>query len=84
MATDICILLGRRIRELRKARGWRQIDLAEQAGLNENYISDLEIGKKEICLRSIQRIATAMGLKMTELLDEVEQKLPTAQRGKPK
>jgi transcriptional regulator with XRE-family HTH domain len=68
MAIDICILVGRRIKELRKARGWRQIDLAEQAGLNENYISDLEIGKKEICLRAMQSVAKALSVKTADLL----------------
>jgi len=53
MPTDICTLLGLRIRELRTAKGWRQIDLAEEAGINENYVSDIEIGKKEICLRTM-------------------------------
>jgi transcriptional regulator with XRE-family HTH domain len=44
MASDIGVLLGERIRELRKARGWRQLDLAEQAAINENYVSDPELG----------------------------------------
>ena len=72
MASDICILLGLRIRELRMARNWRQIDLAEEAGINENYISDLEIGKKEICLRTIQALAAAFDLTLAELLQGVE------------
>ena len=74
MASDICILLGLRIRELRTAKGWRQIDLAEEAGINENYISDLEIGKKEICLRTIQALAAAFDLTLAELLQGVESK----------
>jgi XRE family aerobic/anaerobic benzoate catabolism transcriptional regulator len=74
MASDICILLGLRIRELRTAKGWRQIDLAEEAGINENYISDLEIGKKEICLRTMQAIAEAFDLTLAELLQGVESK----------
>jgi XRE family aerobic/anaerobic benzoate catabolism transcriptional regulator len=74
MASDICILLGLRIRELRMARNWRQIDLAEEAGINENYISDLEIGKKEICLRTIQALAAAFDLTLAELLQGVESK----------
>jgi XRE family aerobic/anaerobic benzoate catabolism transcriptional regulator len=74
MASDICILLGLRIRELRTAKGWRQIDLAEEAGINENYISDLEIGKKEICLRTIQALAGAFDLTLAELLQGVETK----------
>ena len=73
MARDICILLGLRIRELRMAKNWRQIDLAEQAGINENYVSDLEIGKKEICLRTLQAIAAAFGLTIGQLMQGVEE-----------
>lgn len=72
MARDICISLGKRIRELRKARGWRQIDLAEHAGINENYVSDLELGRKEICLRTIQALAQAFELKSGELLKGID------------
>jgi transcriptional regulator with XRE-family HTH domain len=72
MARDICVALGERIRELRKKRGWRQIDLAEQAGVHENYISDLETGQKEVCLRTLQAMATAFDMKMVELLRGVE------------
>jgi XRE family aerobic/anaerobic benzoate catabolism transcriptional regulator len=74
MASDICILLGLRIRELRTAKGWRQIDLAEEAGINENYVSDLEIGKKEICLRAILALAGAFDLTLAEFLQGVENK----------
>jgi transcriptional regulator with XRE-family HTH domain len=69
MARDICVLLGRRIRELRKRRGWRQIDLAEHAGVNENYVSDLEIGKKEACVRLLQKIADGLGVSIAKLMD---------------
>jgi XRE family aerobic/anaerobic benzoate catabolism transcriptional regulator len=62
MARDICVPFGRRIRSLRAAKGWRQIDLAEEAGINEKYVSDLEIGKKEVCLRTIVAIADAFDL----------------------
>lgn len=72
MARDICISLGKRIRELRKARGWRQIDLAEEAGINENYVSDLEHGRKEICLRTIQTVAHAFEMKTSDLLQGID------------
>ena len=71
MASDGCILLGARIRKLRKARGWRQLDLAEEAGINENYVSDLELGRKEICLRTVQAIAKAFGIKIADLMKGV-------------
>ena len=68
MTRDICIALGERIRRLRTERGWRQIDLAEHAGVHENYISDLELGRKVICLRTIQALAAAFDMKAADLL----------------
>jgi transcriptional regulator with XRE-family HTH domain len=72
MARDICVVLGERIRQLRKDRGWRQIDLAEQAGVHENYVSDLELGRKEICLRMLSGIAKAFGVKTVDLLKDID------------
>jgi transcriptional regulator with XRE-family HTH domain len=72
MVRDVCILLGQRIRELRKARGWRQLDLAEQAGINENYVSDLELGRKEACLKTLSTLARAFGIKLDELFRGIE------------
>jgi XRE family aerobic/anaerobic benzoate catabolism transcriptional regulator len=72
MARDICISLGKRIRDLREARGWRQIDLAVHAGINENYVSDLELGRKEACLRKLQVVAHAFEMKTAELLQDID------------
>ncbi len=71
MARDICIAVGERIRELRTKRGWRQIDLAESAGISENYVSDLETGKKEICIRTLETVAGALGLSISDFLKGV-------------
>ena len=74
MPSDICVLLGLRIRELRTAKGWRQIDLAQEAGINEGYVSDIEIGKKELCLRAMKAIADALDLTVAELFEGVGDK----------
>jgi transcriptional regulator with XRE-family HTH domain len=71
MATDICVQFGERIRELRKERGWRQLDLAEQAGISENYVSDLELGRKEVCLRTIKALSEALGSSIVDLMKDV-------------
>jgi len=68
MATDICTRFGKRVRELRKSRNWRQLDLAEQAGISENYVSELELGQKEICLRTIGAISKALNVEVAELM----------------
>jgi transcriptional regulator with XRE-family HTH domain len=71
MATDICIQIGENIRRLRKAKGWRQIDLAEHSGIHEVHISDLERGTREAGVRTLQAIAKALKVGTAELLKGV-------------
>jgi transcriptional regulator with XRE-family HTH domain len=66
------VALGERIRDLRQARRWRQIDLAEEAGMHENYVSELELGRKEICLRMLQTVAETFGISTADLLKGIE------------
>ncbi len=72
MATSIFVLLGRRIRELRKAKGWRQIDLAAHAGISKNHICELERGQREVGLLNLVSIAGALGIPPSELLKAIE------------
>ena len=72
MPPDVCIQLGERIRELRKKRGWRQIDLAEQAGIHEVHISDLERGTREVGLHHLAALAAAFDLSLSEFLNGVK------------
>lgn len=71
MAGDVCVLLGERIRRLRKARGWRQIDLAAHSGVHEVHLSDLERGSREVGLKTLKKIADALGTTMAEMLKEL-------------
>jgi transcriptional regulator with XRE-family HTH domain len=68
MAKDICAATGERIRTLRRAKGWRQIDLAEHSGVHEVHISDLERGTREPRLRTLSKIVTALGTTLSEML----------------
>jgi len=68
MATDICIRFGKRIRELRKKRGWTQVYLAEHTGLGSVYISQLEHGKKEPGLRTVEILALSFEMTPAQLL----------------
>ena len=68
MATDICILLGRRIRKYRLAKGWTQTYLSVHAGVGRNYISDVELGKKEVGLRNLQVLALSLDISLDKLL----------------
>ncbi len=74
MATDICIRFGKRIRDLRRRRGWTQVYLAEHTGLGSVYISQLEHGKKEPGLRTIEVLAVSFELTPAELLKGIAHK----------
>ena len=60
--------LGKRIRTLRKRKGWTQTDMAVYLGLNRGHISDLERGKREVGLITLQVIARGFGITMANLL----------------
>jgi len=62
--------VGRRIRELREARGWSQEQLAEAADLHENYISRLETGRQEPGFFVLLRLCRAFEITPAQLLDE--------------
>jgi transcriptional regulator with XRE-family HTH domain len=68
VSTDICIRFGKRLRRLRKQREWTQVYMAEYVGMDRSFISDLENGKKEICLRNLQLLATTFGMSVSKLL----------------
>ena len=71
MATDICIRLGKKIRELRRERGWRQIDLAAHAELSKTHINELEAGKREVGLRALERLAAALEVEVSDLMKAI-------------
>lgn len=65
MASDISLRLGRQIRELRRKRRWRQIDLAAHAELSKTHVSELENGKREVGLNTLERLADALEVRIS-------------------
>ena len=64
--------LGMRIRFLRRQLRWSQEDLAINANINKNYISDLENGRRNPSLDILERIAIAFNISLAELFKGVE------------
>ena len=62
-------MFGKTVRELRKARGLTQEDLAEMAHLHRNYVSDVERGTRNISLLNILQLARALGVKPAKLFN---------------
>lgn len=60
--------LGENIRKIREEKGMTQIDLCRKLEVDRAYMSNIENGKKNPTLSTIERIATALGVSSNELL----------------
>ncbi len=56
------MLVGERIRYLRKKRGWTLQQLADHIGLSQSLISMLERGEKEGSVQTLAKIADAFSI----------------------
>jgi XRE family transcriptional regulator, regulator of sulfur utilization len=64
--------LHERLRELRQERGQRLKDVSEIAGISIPYLSDLERGRTNPSLETLQTLANAYGISVADLLEPVE------------
>lgn len=69
MDKKLLIQFGQRVRETRKKQGLSQEELAFKAALHRTYIGMIERGEKNITLTNIEKIARALNIRMTKLLD---------------
>mgnify|MGYP003615110229 CR=1 FL=1 len=72
MAEDILIKFGRAIRQIRCERKISQEEFADMCGMHRSYMSDVELGKRNISLENIQRIADALDLSTFDLFKIAE------------
>ncbi|EGW39062.1 helix-turn-helix transcriptional regulator [Desulfosporosinus sp. OT] len=61
-------MIGKRIVQLRKERGWTQNDLAKAARLSKGYISAIEEGDQRPKVKTVAMIANALGVGVKDLL----------------
>ena len=61
------MVFGRRVRELRKGRGFSQEELAHRAGMHYTYVGGIERGERNPALVNIGALAAALGVSLAEL-----------------
>ncbi len=66
---DKKILLGARIKEIRKKQGLSQDRLAERAGISAQYVSNIERGKENHTLALLLQLADALKVSLGEMCD---------------
>jgi transcriptional regulator with XRE-family HTH domain len=45
--------------------------MAEYVGMDRSFISDLENGKREICIRNLEVLARAFGMSISKLMSRL-------------
>ena len=60
---------GRAVRYFREQQGISQEELAHRADLDRTYISGIERGVRNPSLKSIARIAAALGIRLATLFE---------------
>ena len=63
--------VGNRIRELRNETGLSQEKFALKIGMDRTYFASVELGKRNIALKNIEKIANGLGVTLSELFEGV-------------
>lgn len=58
---------GKRVRQVRKDLGLSQEELGFKSGLHRTYISDIERGSKNPTIVTVDTLAKALGISISEL-----------------
>src|SRR3954471_14733043 len=63
--------VGRQLREERQSSGKRLVDVAEEAGVSPQYLSEVERGLKDPSSELLAAMAGALGLSVADLASRV-------------
>lgn len=65
--TEISVVLGNRLRHLRKEKGLTQEEIAEKADMNAKYYAQVERGQRNATIGSLQKISVALEVSLEDI-----------------
>lgn len=69
---DILVAFGLAVRKARKRKGLSQESLADLCGLHRTYIGGVERGERNLTLKSMVQISSALDTSVSKLVAEAE------------
>jgi len=63
--------LGRKVEQLMKAKGWSYVELADASGVAKSTLLELVKGRSSPCLPTIEAVAGAFDMSISELFKGV-------------
>lgn len=70
--SDLMHIIGGRIRNLRKDKGWSQEELADRAGLHFTYIGKIERSEHRVTIESLEKVTRALGVSLEEFFHLIQ------------
>ena len=64
-------VIGPKLRQLRKSRSWTLREISDRARVSIGYLSEVERGHKEPSSELLAAICMALGVRLSQVLDEV-------------
>lgn len=63
--------IGQVLKDLREERGWSLRELGLVIGMNKTYLGDIELGKRNPTINSLEKIVAGYGLTVKEFFDKM-------------
>jgi transcriptional regulator with XRE-family HTH domain len=73
MSDKFVIAVGKKIRELRKLKGFSQEGFAHEVGISRSFYYSLENGKKSATISTLIRIAITLNVEVGQLFPPVSE-----------
>jgi len=71
VSSTIAVRFGQRVRQLRIKKGLSQVEMAHRFGIDRGHISEIENGKKNVCLPMLEVLSEGFGISVSELMKGV-------------
>jgi transcriptional regulator with XRE-family HTH domain len=69
------VVLGNRIRELRRKAGFSQESFADHCGLHRTYMGGIERGEHNLTIQTALTISKGLGISVSKLLSGIEKQI---------
>lgn len=64
--SELNVQIGQLLKELRDERGWSLREFGLIVGMNKTYLGDIELGKRNPTINSLEKIVAGYGLTVRE------------------
>lgn len=81
LSKQVLKVLGLRIRDLRRAQGLSQEDLADKCGVHRTFMGTVERGESNLSFSNILKVASTLEMSLSALFEGVDQNVVSGGRG---